>query len=222
MRPIAEGLAAAGHHVELPLLAGHATHIDDMVGTTWADWYADVERAYATLAEHATQIVVVGQSMGGTLALTAALDHPVVGVVAINPLVRDRDADVHALIDDLIDDGHAVAPGGPSDIADPDAYDPSYTDSPLAPLRSLLTDGAGPLDRRVSQGTVPLRLFTSRNDHVVDPADSEFLAATWGGPVEHTWLERGFHVATIDYDRDIVTDGTVEFVARLADAARVR
>ena len=220
MLPAGRALAAAGFDVELPRLPGHATDMADMLTTRWADWYAEVERAYAVLAERVDRIVVVGQSMGGTLALTAALDHPVAGVVAINPLTRDRPAEVHEYLDDLLGDGFTVVPGGPSDIADPDVRDPSYVDNPVAPLRSLLVDGARPLEPRLAEGRVPLRLFTSRQDHVVEPADSEHLAAVWRGPVEHTWLERGYHVATLDYDRELVIDGTVEFVTRLAAAAQ--
>lgn len=220
MLPIGRALARAGFDVELPRLPGHATDIADMLTTGWADWYGEVERAYAELAERVARVVVIGQSMGGTLVLTAALDHPVAGVVAINPLVRDRGPEVHEYLDDLLGDGFTVVPGGPSDIADPEARDPSYVDNPVGPLRSLLADGARPLQARLADGRTPLRLFTSRNDHVVEPADSEYLAANWGGPVEHTWLERGYHVATLDYDREIVTAGTVEFVSRLADRAR--
>ena len=40
MRGVAEALAAAGYHVELPLLPGHGTTIDDMLTTGWADWTA--------------------------------------------------------------------------------------------------------------------------------------------------------------------------------------
>lgn len=221
MRPVADALVASGIDVELPRLPGHGTHIDDMVATQWADWYGEVKRAYAALAARVDDVVVIGLSMGGTLALTAALEHRVLGVVAINPLVRDRGADIHEMIDELLADGFPFAPAGPSDIADPDAYDPSYPESPLAPLKSLLCDGARPLAERLTEGTVPLRLFTSRHDHVVDPADSEFLEAAWAGPVEHTWLERGYHVATIDYDRELVAEGTVAFVLGLAERSQV-
>ena len=216
MLPIGRALAAAGHHVELPRLPGHATHIDDMVATVWGDWYAEVAHAYDHLCQRADRVVVVGQSMGATLALTLAVDRPVIGVVAINPLTRDRGADAYEMIDELLADRHTVVPGGPSDIACGEAFDPSYTDTPLAALRSLLHDGAGELTDRLASGTAPLRLFTSRQDHVVDPADSEFLAGAWGGTVEHTWLERSYHVATLDYDGELVTAGTAEFVARLA------
>ena len=43
---------------------------------------------------------------------------------------------------------------------------------------------------------MPLLLITSPQDHVVEPASSEHLAADVGGPVEHRWLERSYHVAT--------------------------
>lgn len=215
MRPIGEALAGAGFDVELPRLPGHATHVDEMVDTRWADWYGEATRAYSVLRGRVERVVVVGLSMGGTLALTLALDQPVAGVVAINPLTRDRGEDVHELIDEMLEDGRSLVPGGPNDVADPNAFDPSYSATPLLALRSLLREGAAPLSQRLAEGTVPLRLFTSREDHVVDPADSEFLATAWGGPVEHTWLERSYHVATLDYDRQIVTAGAVDFTQGL-------
>lgn len=216
IRNVAEALAAAGHHVELPRLPGHGTSIDDMLGTGWHDWLGEVHAAYERLVDRAASVVVAGQSMGGTLALTLALARPGVrGLVCINPLTRTRGADVIEMIDDYLDDGIRVAPGEGSDIADPEGSDISYPGTPLAPLRSLLVDGVAPLAGRFGELTMPLRLFTSRQDHVVEPADSEHLAASFGGPVEHTWLERSYHVATRDHDRDLVVAGTVAFAERV-------
>ena len=82
-------------------------------------------------------------------------------------------------------------------------------------MRSLLVDGVVPITDRFGELGVPLRLFTSRHDHVVEPVDSEHLAMSYGGPVEHTWLERSFHVATRDFDRDLVVAETVAFVERV-------
>ena len=103
-----------------------------------------------------------------------------------------------------------MVPGEGSDIADPDGFDISYDGTPLAAVRSLLVEGVAPIEARFGALRMPLRLFTSRVDHVVDPADSEHLAATWGGDVDHVWLEQSFHVATRDLDRSIVEAGTVE------------
>ena len=45
MRPLAEAMAKAGFTVELPLLPGHGTSLDDMVPTRWADWSGAAEAA---------------------------------------------------------------------------------------------------------------------------------------------------------------------------------
>ncbi|MDJ0771693.1 MAG: alpha/beta fold hydrolase [Ilumatobacter sp.] len=216
VRGVADAMIAAGFDVELPRLPGHGTTVDDMLGTRWADWSAELDRARCRVAERVDHVVLVGQSMGATLALASAIEQPDVrGLVCINPATRLRDADVMAMLDEFIEDGLTIVPGEGSDIADPEAFDNSYDGTPLAPLHSLLHDGIAPITGRFGELTVPLRLFTSRQDHVVDPADSEHLAAAYGGPVEHTWLERSFHVAALDYDRATVIEDSVEFVRQV-------
>lgn len=216
VRGVAQAMIAAGHDVELPRLPGHGTAIDDMLDTGWADWYGETTRVLGELSARVDRVVVVGQSVGGTLALAAALDRPdLAGVVCINPATRARDEVTMAMIDEFIDDGLEVVPGEGSDIADPESSDISYDGTPLRPLKSLVDDGIRPITDRFGDGVIPLRLFTSRQDHVVPPSDSEHLAAAWGGPVEHTWLERSFHVATLDYERDVVISGAVDFVQRV-------
>jgi carboxylesterase len=214
LRGIAEAIAGAGHDVELPRLPGHGTTVTEMLTTDWAAWYGAVADARARLAERVEQVVVIGQSMGATLILRSALDHPdTAAIVCINPLTQVRDSDTMSMLDDFLDDGIEIVPGEGSDIADPDSSDIAYAGTPLAPLRSLLLDGVAPITGRFGELTMPLRLFTSRNDHVVDPADSVHLAETYGGRIDHTWLERSYHVATRDYDRDLIVAECVAFVA---------
>ncbi len=86
MRGLAEAFAAAGYHVEMPRLPGHGTTIDDMLTTSWSDWSGEVEAAYQRLAARATTVVVAGLSMGGSLTLWVAGQHPeIAGLVCINP-----------------------------------------------------------------------------------------------------------------------------------------
>ena len=61
---------------------------------------------------------------------------------------------------------------------------------------SFIDDGLAPMAERYGELTMPLLLFTSRQDHVVEPTQSEYLAGTYGGAVDHRWLERSYHVAT--------------------------
>ena len=65
-----------------------------MLATRWDDWLDTVEATYQALAERVAQVVVIGQSMGATLALATALTHPdVSGVVAVNPLTTGGGAE---------------------------------------------------------------------------------------------------------------------------------
>ena len=90
--------------------------------------------------------------------------------------------------------------------------------TPLRPRVSFLGDGLAPMADRYGELTMPLLLFASRNDHVVEPRQSEHLAVTYGGPDNHRWLERSYHVATRDYDRHDIIAAAVEFAARVVAA----
>ena len=216
MRGIAEEMVALGHHVEMPRLPGHGTTVEEMVTTGWADWTGEVRDAHGRLADRADVIVVVGLSMGGSLTLWSGFELPkVVGLVCINPATTPQDAAVLDMIQEMVDAGTEVAPAIGGDIADPDVEESSYDGAPLRPLLSFMREGLMPMTDRYGELTMPLLLITSRQDHVVEPSNSEHLAASHGGEVEHVWLERSYHVATQDYDRADIERMTGEFVARV-------
>ena len=62
----------------------------------------------------------------------------------------------------------------------------------------------------------PVLLLSSRTDHVVPTESGDLLAAAVGGPLERVWLERSFHVATLDYDAAEIEERAVAFVNKLA------
>jgi carboxylesterase len=214
VRPLAEAAAAAGHGVEMPLLAGHGTVIEDMLSTTWADWSADAEAAYEKLAARSERVVVAGLSMGGALTCWLAARHPgIAGIICVNPATQAA-AEVREFIQGLVDSGDDVMPGIGSDVADPDVVESAYSGTPLRPLLSLFA-AANDLEGALARITCPLLLFTSPQDHVVPPTDSDFLAGAVSGPVTRVTLDRSYHVATIDYDRDLIATRSMEFVAEV-------
>lgn len=216
MRGVAQAFAAAGFHVELPLLPGHGTAVEDMVPTRWSDWSGEVEAAYQRLAARVDRVVVAGLSMGGSLTLWAACEHPeTAGIVCINPAAQPQPPEVMEMVHAMLAEGHEIMPGVGSDIADPDVREIAYEASPLRCLVSLVEEGVTPLAERYGQCRVPLLLITSRQDHVVDPLQSDYLAARWGGPVERLFLERSYHVATQDYDKELVFAAAVAFGERV-------
>jgi len=216
MRGLADACAAAGFHVEMPQLAGHGTAIEDMVPTRWSDWSRDAEAAYQTLAARASKIVVMGLSMGGSLTLWVGAQHPEVkGIVCVNPATQPQSSEVIDMLQGMVDAGTIVMDGIGSDIAEPGVVETAYPGTPIAALHSFQVDGLVPLSQRYANMKMPLMLFTSVQDHVVSPSDSDALAAQYGGSVERVMLERSYHVATQDFDKGIIFEGAVAFAQRV-------
>jgi carboxylesterase len=216
VRPVAEAMVEAGFDVEMPRLPGHGTTIEDMMTTGWDDWFGAALGSFDVLADRCDRVVVAGLSMGGLLTLAVGGERAAAGLICVNPVARMRSPEETAMIEEFIDDGMAVLPGIGSDIADPSATELSYEGTPLVPLRSMFLDGVRPRCEHWGRLEMPLLLFTSEHDHVVDPADSSHLASTYGGSVEHIWLERSFHVATQDFDRDLICERSVGFASEIA------
>jgi carboxylesterase len=215
IRGVAIALAEAGLSVEAPLLPGHGTAISDMLDTRWEDWSGAAEAAYRELASRSDQVVVVGLSMGGTLATWLAQHHPeIAGAALVNPLVEPMPPEILDEVRRIIDAGEAVSDGLGSDIADPDARELSYGQTPMAPLLSLLESVGGVTDK-LGDLRCPVLLLSSRADHVVPPSNGDLLATVLADRCERVWLERSFHVATLDYDRDEVEKRIVEFALAL-------
>ncbi|MGH8995811.1 MAG: alpha/beta hydrolase [Acidimicrobiales bacterium] len=214
MRGLAQAIAAAGLTVEAPLLPGHGTAVADMVGTRWEDWSGAAEAAYLDLAGRCERVAVVGLSMGGTLTCWLGERHPEIGgLVLINPLVRSIPDDQVAAVRGMLDAGETLMDGIGSDIALPDATELSYGQTPLEPLLSLL-EAASEVGAKLSTISCPVLLLSSRDDHVVPPVNGDDIDAALGERCERVWLERSYHVATLDYDRDEIEKRATEFVLR--------
>lgn len=215
MRGVAHALAEAGFAVELPLLPGHGTSVEDMLETGWADWSGAAEGAYQRLAARVDgKVFVAGLSMGGALTCWLASEHPeIAGIAAINAVVSEPEG-VRELVDALLAEGHSVMAGIGSDVADPDVQESAYPETPLAPLLTM-TDAAAEMAERLGRIRCPVLILNSPQDHVVPPENSDILARSVSGPVERVTLERSYHVATVDYDRELVEKSVVEFALRV-------
>jgi len=213
MRPWAQHLEAEGFRVQVPRLPGHGTSWQELNRTRWTDWYAAVDRAFAGLAADCDHVFVGGLSMGGALALRLAEQHGsrVAGLALVNPCIHI--ADPRMRLSWLLQ----AIPSLPSianDIARPGQDEAAYDRNPLRALHS----GAGlwaAVRADLSRVDQPLVVYKSRVDHVVDPSSLELIRAGIQSPIcEVVLLERSYHVATLDYDADVIFRGSADFFRR--------
>ena len=65
---------------------------NDLARTRWQDWLVSVEEALAILRAVCDRVVLIGQSMGGMVALLSAARYSIDGVVVIStPYAREDD-----------------------------------------------------------------------------------------------------------------------------------
>lgn len=215
MRPLAVALAKAGFTVDMPLLPGHGTSIEDMIPTRWEDWSAAADAAYLALATGCDKVMVTGLSMGGTLSCWLAARHPeVAGIAVVNPLVDPPAEEFRAMIRDLLAGGAEVVDGIGSDIAKEGSVESAYAESPLAAALSLF-EGVDAVEPLLGQIRCPTLLLSSRVDHVVAVESGDVLEQRVAGPVERIYLERSYHVATLDWDAPVIEERVVAFAGEV-------
>jgi carboxylesterase len=217
VRPWADHFAAQGWTVRLPLLPGHGQTWQAMNGTTWQDWYAEVEAAFDDLRSRCDRVFVAGLSMGGLLATKLALEQGprVAGLLLVNPIYLhdNRMLPLLPVLHRFVPSFPSIAndikrQGGPVELA----YDRN-------PLRSMHSQTQLWVSVRNDLGeiTQPVLLMHSRVDHIVPPSSSAFfLEHISSTDVTEVWLENSYHVATLDNDAPLINDESVRFVRRIS------
>lgn len=197
MAPLVAQLRADGHDSFALTLPGHGLDPEALLSIGWTEWLAAAQEQPAD--------VVVGQSMGGSLALALAALGRYRAVVAINAPAPDPDA-----LDGLewqrsrgLDwvDGPPLADG-----------EQGYTRLPVAALMQMVE---GSLLTDLAAVAVPVLLVTSALDEVVDPFSAHLVADGIAGPVRRLTLPNSGHVATLGPDRDLLAAAVVRFLADL-------
>lgn len=212
-------LADAGYTVALPRLTGHCSCPEEMEKAQWVDWTKDAEAAFRWVSGRAERVFTTGLSMGGTLALWLAERHQdLAGVITVNAALRFP----HEWLMRV-----AGAMGVPrwvkgvgNDIREPGQDEHCYDRIPLRAARELALLMAE-VRRNLGCITCPALIFSSVNDHVVPPQNQkELYAALRSQDKRLVTLENSFHVATMDYDRDVLYTQALAFIAEHAGQVR--
>jgi carboxylesterase len=233
---VAHSLARQGYTVYCPIIPGITFGTDVSGMSTWRDWYGAVEAAYDELKKHCQHVVIGGASAGAVLALRLAAlraeDAP--GLVLFAPtlavngwaipwtlnffrLVSDkwtarlfsfRTRGPHGIKDERVRNialeamkGEAT---GPADIT-------VRTGGTVYEFFRLVRD-VKPMLSRVNHHTL---IFHPRQDDQSDIKNTMMLQRKLGGLVEVCVLDDSYHLVTLDKQRGIVAERTVDFVERI-------
>jgi carboxylesterase len=220
VRYLAEALQRRGFTAVGPVLPGHGTSVSDLAGTTWERWAEEIASQFEALRGRFPWVAVVGQSLGGLLALHLAARTPEVKAVAslAAPLwlegLGKRVAEwtrpgrwLHRYV-------RTVPKLGGSDIADPvaKASYPSYAQIPVPALHSLC-DFMGVVDEVLPRVAAPTLIVHAHADHTAPVACARRIAERTGAERLHL-LDHSYHVISVDRERDIVADEVGSFLRR--------
>jgi carboxylesterase len=236
LRYVAHGLASAGHTVHVPQLAGHCASSGELKATGWLDWHESVEREHDLLKARCDAIVVGGLSVGAILALHLAAMRPesISGLALYAPslwldgwgvpwrarlfrLVTAKwcadwfpfaerhpwgvkDERLRALIERAIKSGDSSRAG----IA-------ALPGSLMLELRWLVQR----VKQEISAVRQPALIVHPRQDDRASLRNLTYLQASLGGLTETVVLDDSYHLVTLDRQRQIVVDRTLEFAQRL-------
>lgn len=211
VRFLGEELSRFGYSVLGPRLKGHGTHYLDLEKCTMQDWFSTLEEGYLELSKRCTSIYIIGQSMGGTLALWLAYKYPdIKSLMLINSALT-----IPALeyLEEKLQPRFIVE--GNPDIKAQNVHEIAYPKIPLKAIHELQNlMKITPII--LSHISCPILGFKSLEDHVVLPEDTDYIIENIGSKMkEIVVLENSYHVASMDFDKDIIVKECHRFLHQI-------
>jgi carboxylesterase len=209
---LADYLSARDISVVAPLLTGHGKTWKELEFATSESWQNDALTGLDEACAMGKTVFVAGLSMGGTLALYLGEHRPeIAGLITINAPVYLDDPKMKVV--PILRHFQRSQPKAPPDVADQDAMLPDLGFNSLEAVyqfERLMRGVRGDL----GMVTQPLLSFRSTQDHVVPPRNAEYILDHVNSRVKSViTLQRSYHCATIDYDRERIAVDIEQFIA---------
>ncbi|MEI7696874.1 MAG: alpha/beta fold hydrolase [Actinomycetes bacterium] len=215
MRPWAEFLLSKGYTVRVPLLPGHGTKPQDLNEVKWQEWPAKVQRELEELFKSCDQVFLAGLSMGGgtSLYVTEENNDRLSGLILVNPMIHVPF--VSAPVGYVLSRFQKLRTSVGNDIKRPGITEHGYDALPTRGIHQLLIM-LKKTRQNLSKVTVPVQLFHSVEDHTLPVSNTEIIMAGLGS-VNKTRIEliNSYHVATLDYDQELIYQNSLTFIESL-------
>jgi carboxylesterase len=212
MRPWAEYFHERGYSVSVPLLPGHGTKPGDLNQVKWQEWPAKVEEELDWMHSQGMTVFIFGLSMGGGTTLHVALKHSssLAGIVLVNPMIHVKF--IPPQVAWFISRFQKMRDSVGDDIKMPGVTEHGYDSLPAVGVYQLLKM-LSYTRKRLHDVTAPLLLFHSKEDHTLPVSNTEIIMKGVGSiPKQRIELVNSYHVATLDYDKEIIFENSLIFV----------
>ncbi len=216
MRPWAEYLSQRGFTVRVPLLPGHGTKPEDLNEVKWEQWLAKAEDELNELYKTCTKVFICGLSMGGAVTLNVASRNSqrLSGIVLVNPMSHLRFVSPELAF--AVSRVKKFLKSVGNDIKRPGVTEWGYDANPTVGVYELLKMLRA-TRALLPKVTVPMQLFHSVDDHTLPVSNTEIIMKGVGSRVkQRIELTNSYHVATIDYDAEIIYENSRIFIETLA------
>lgn len=218
MRPWAEYLSQRGFTVRVPLLPGHGTKPEDLNEVKWEQWPAKAEDELNELYKTCTKVFICGLSMGGAVTLNVASrnSQKLSGIVLVNPMSHLRFVSPELAF--AVSRVKKFLKSVGNDIKRPGVTEWGYDANPTVGVYELLKMLRA-TRALLPKVIVPMQLFHSVDDHTLPVSNTEIIMNGVGSRVkQRIELTNSYHVATIDYDAEIIYENSRIFIeTRAAD-----
>jgi carboxylesterase len=212
MRPWAEYLNQRGYTVTVPLLPGHGTKPEDLNLVKWKEWPAKVENDLNALMQTCEKVFICGLSMGGgtTLNVATRYSKQLAGIILVNPMIHVKF--IPAQLAWVISRFQKMRDSVGDDIKRPGITEYGYDSLPAVGVYELLKM-LSYTRKRLHDVTVPLQLFHSVEDHTLPVSNTEIIMQGVGSREKNRIeLVNSYHVATLDYDAEIIFENSRLFI----------
>lgn len=219
MSLLGEFLAAQGFTILAIRLFAHGTRFQDMPRARWQDWVANIEDGWHILNGKNRPLIVIGFSLGGSLALYFAAHFPVQAVIAIAaPHHLPKDPRLPFLKRMALLFPYLYSSKPPLWFDHSQRYRhiryPNDSTRALAEVHTFLVH----LQSALPKIKAPSLLIYSKNDPTVTASEQhmEKIAAAIQSPYKETLiLENSGHILPLDAQRGVVNQACLQFIQRV-------
>ena len=194
-------------------LPGHGTSLDDLEQTTARGWLEAVEQGIVRLRQSCTHVFLVGNSLGGVLALSVAVSHgsELAGLVTISTPVSSTPL-IQLLQDPSVPDRFERPGLAELLCTDPrvGAFQYSRTSKKvLAQAYEVLKRNQLDLPRI----TIPALVIASVTDRLAPVENAHYLVSHLGSSdVTLLTLKDSGHLPTLDHDQERLAVAVLSFI----------